>query len=130
MAKIIEFTSSRGEKAQKAHLRRAARWGIEDMANYTVKPIYFVYDGPIETDKDTVVSLFRSVTDGRAYVRTDWLDDAVVRYNELVNYDEIRLLHPEVIDELVGNAVKIYNHYHRTKQSHIRRNNAANFKVL
>ena len=59
-----------------------------------------------------VVSLFVSSDKNETpLLRRDWLDDGGIKYNLLVNYNELNITWPKYTEKLLENGIKIYEHF-------------------
>lgn len=90
--------------------RRAYVWARNEMRKYFPKPDrYRITKLDERRDKTGVhVSMFVGEPDEEAIWRVFWMDTNSVKYSIVVNYDELRSEHPELVDQLIRNGQQAY----------------------
>ena len=59
-----------------------------------------------------VVSLYISSDKNEtSLLRRDWLDDGGIKYNLLLNYNELKITSLRYTEKLLENGIKIYSHF-------------------
>ena len=91
-------------------LLRAYEWAERQMNRLFPEPDVFKITG-IErwrAKPNTHVSLFRGMGGDEAIVRVYWADTNSVKYSRVVNYAELLLEAPDVVDTLERNGLEVF----------------------
>lgn len=109
-AKVVDFAKVRGDTA-----KRTYEWAIAEQMRMGLicDPIRLVFKSDdMDIDRNgCVLSIFVDPDSGRAIYRRDWIEDMGIRYNLLLNFDEIRRIAPKSVAHMLKNADKIYRYY-------------------
>ena len=102
--------------AKEKRLREAFEWAVKDQKrhNFLSRPARFEFHGEdfLEYDKRIChIAMFYSPEKDWAILRRDWPDKLATSYNFITNYDEIKKVAPNSLNELLDNGVKMHEHY-------------------
>ena len=73
--------------------------------------INFKTDHLVQDTDDCMISVFYDEESGLAIMRRDWTDCGAVKFNILVNYDEIKQKAPNSARHMEENGKKLFNYY-------------------
>ena len=109
-SKIIPITEA------KTRLEKAAYdWAVKEQERMgcMAEPISLVFESDnLTTDRDNcIVSVFYNQESNKALLRRDWLDDMGIKYNILINLDEIKMVAPKSSVHMLHNGIKLYRYY-------------------
>ena len=103
--------------AQKKKLKDAYNWALSEQKRlgFFAQPIQLNFDegDALTHDKKVYVSVFVDEDSKRVLMRRDWDEDLTVQYNVIVNYDEIKNVAPNSLNELLNNGIKLYERYNK-----------------
>lgn len=112
-AKIIDLTEVRNK-----NIKSAFRWAQSEQRRLgcVANLIQFDVDrdwmaDANETESDCIISVFVDDDTGRVLLRRDWLELMAVRYDILMNFDELKHTAPKSIEHMVENGLRLYRYF-------------------
>ncbi|MBR3116015.1 hypothetical protein IKF30_02190 [Candidatus Saccharibacteria bacterium] len=95
--------------------KKAYDWAIGEQKRMgcMAEPVSLEFESDFLTvDRDgCIISLFYDQKSNKAMLRRDWLDDMGIKYNILVNLDEIKKTAPLSVAHMLENGIKVYRYY-------------------
>ena len=92
-------------------MRDAYKWCLEFQRQHAFysEPIELVLDmGDAIKDDSVTISLFVDASTGQAIIRRDWFEQMTIRFNTLVNLEEVKKKAPNTYERLVQNGLDLY----------------------
>ena len=95
--------------------KKAYDWAVKEQERMgcMAEPISLEFKSDfLTTDRDScIVSVFYDQETKKAILRRDWLDDMGIKYNILVNFEEIKEVAPMSVAHMLNNGIKLYRYY-------------------